>query len=58
MRAEVSEQKVDGLDAYDETPVQQLDPGKGKTKRAYLWAYRSNDLDEGPGLVVLALIEN
>ncbi|MGS0741207.1 IS66 family transposase [Glaciimonas sp. GG7] len=24
----------------DETPVQQLDPGKGKTKRAYLWAYR------------------
>jgi len=32
----------------DETPVQQLDPGKGKTKRAYLWAYRSNDLDGGP----------
>ena len=27
----------------DETPVQQLDPGQGKTKRAYLWAYRSND---------------
>jgi transposase len=25
----------------DETPVQQLDPGNGKTKRAYLWAYRS-----------------
>ncbi|MDN5873844.1 MAG: IS66 family transposase [Sinobacteraceae bacterium] len=23
----------------DETPVQQLDPGKGKTKRAYLFAY-------------------
>jgi transposase len=36
----------------DETPVQQLDPGKGKTKRTYLWAYRSNDLDEGPGLAV------
>lgn len=36
----------------DETPVQQLDPGKGKTKRAYLWAYRSNDLDEGPPMVV------
>jgi transposase len=33
----------------DETPVQQLDPGKGKTKRAYLWAYRSNDLDDGGG---------
>jgi transposase len=27
----------------DETPVQQLDPGKGKTKRAYLWVYRSCD---------------
>ena len=36
----------------DETPVQQLDPGKGKTKRAYLWAYRSNDLDGGPPMVV------
>lgn len=36
----------------DETPVQQLDPGKGKTKRAYLWAYRSHDLDEGPRLTV------
>jgi transposase len=28
----------------DETPVQQLDPGRGKTRRAYLWAYRSNAL--------------
>ncbi len=36
----------------DETPVQQLDPGKGKTKRAYLWAYRSNDLEGGPPMVV------
>ncbi|STB69286.1 IS66 family transposase [Chromobacterium violaceum] len=36
----------------DETPVQQLDPGKGKTKRAYLWAFRSNDLDGGPPMVV------
>ncbi len=36
----------------DETPVQQLDPGKGKTKRAYLWAYRSNDLSGGPPMVV------
>lgn len=32
--------------------MQQLDPGKGKTKRAYLWAYRSNDLADGPPLVV------
>jgi len=36
----------------DETPVQQLDPGAGKTKRAYLWAYRSNSLDTGPPMVV------
>lgn len=26
----------------DETPVQMLDPGLGKTKRAYLWLYRSS----------------
>ena len=26
----------------DETPVHQLDPGNGNTKRAYMWAYRSN----------------
>jgi transposase len=36
----------------DETPVQQLDPGSGKTKRAYLWAYRSNDLTGDPSIVV------
>ena len=36
----------------DETPVQQLDPGSGKTKRAYLWAYRSNALETGPPMVV------
>ena len=36
----------------DETPVKQLDPGAGKTKRAYLWTYRSNDLDTGPPIVV------
>ena len=36
----------------DETPVQQLDPGKGKTKRAYMWAYRSNDLEGSPRIVV------
>ena len=36
----------------DETPVQQLDPGKGKTKRAYLWAWRSNDFSGGPPMVV------
>jgi transposase len=36
----------------DETPVQQLDPGQGKTKRAYLWAYRSNNHDPGPPIIV------
>ena len=36
----------------DETPVRQLDPGKGKTKCAYLWAYRTNSLDDGPSIVV------
>jgi transposase len=43
----------------DETPMPQLDPGsgtcarKGKTKKAYLWAYRSNDLQPGPRIIVL-----
>jgi transposase len=36
----------------DETPVAQLDPGSGKTKKAYLWAYRSNDLEPVPRTVV------
>jgi len=36
----------------DETPVPQLDPGNGKTKRAYLWAYRSNDHDPGPPILI------
>ena len=33
----------------DETPVAQLDPGAGKTKRAYLFAYRDAD---GPPIIV------
>ena len=36
----------------DETPVAQLDPGHGKTKKAYLWAYRSNDLEPGHRIIV------
>jgi len=36
----------------DETPVQQLDPGGGKTKKAYLWAYRSNGLDGEPPILL------
>ena len=39
----------------DETPVAQLDPGKGKTRKAYLWAYRSNDLEPGPRIIVFDL---
>ena len=36
----------------DETPIQQLDPGRGKTQRAYLWVYRSNVLETAPPIVV------
>ncbi len=36
----------------DETPVPQLDPGRGKTKKAYLWAYRSNALTREPPILV------
>ena len=36
----------------DETPVAQLEPGRGKTRKAYLWAYRSNDFDSGPRIIV------
>ncbi|MGL4995986.1 MAG: IS66 family transposase [Deefgea sp.] len=36
----------------DETPIQQLDPGKGKTKRAYLWAYRSTPLSDSAPMIV------
>lgn len=36
----------------DETPSAQLNPGSGKTKRTYLWAYRSNDLQKGDRIIV------
>lgn len=36
----------------DETPMAQLDPGSGKTQRAYLWAYRSNDFESRPRIIV------
>lgn len=39
------------LHAY-ETPVRQLDPGNGKTRHAFLWAYRSNALDGALSMVV------
>ena len=36
----------------DETPIKQLDPGKGKTKTAYLWAYRSTPLSDSAPIIV------
>jgi transposase len=35
----------------DETPVNMLDPGAGKTKRAYVWAYARSSFDMLPGVV-------
>jgi transposase len=35
----------------DETPVRMLDPGAGKTKRAYVWAYARGEYDEAVGVI-------
>lgn len=35
----------------DETPIGLLDPGAGKTKKAYMWAYARGAFDEIPGVV-------
>ncbi len=35
----------------DETPVAMLDPGAGKTKRAYVWAYARGELDAERGVI-------
>ena len=35
----------------DETPVALLDPGAGKTRRAYVWAYARSHHDPTPGVV-------
>ena len=35
----------------DETPVALLDPGAGKTRRAYVWAYARSRHDPTPGVV-------
>ena len=35
----------------DETPVPLLDPGSGKTKRAYMWTYARGAFDPVPGVV-------
>jgi len=34
----------------DETPVSMLDPGAGKTKRVYMWAYARGVYDPHPGV--------
>jgi transposase len=41
----------------DETPVGQLDPGRGKTKRAYLFAYRTAQ-HTGPPIILFDYGEN
>ncbi len=35
----------------DETPVPMLDPGAGKTKKAYIWAWARSHHDPTPGVV-------
>jgi transposase len=35
----------------DETPIGLLDPGAGKTKKAYMWAYARGAFESEPGVV-------
>ena len=35
----------------DETPVKMLDPGRGKTAKAYVWAYARGEFDPTPGVI-------
>ena len=35
----------------DETPVSLLDPGAGRTRKAYVWAYARGVFDKIPGVV-------
>ena len=35
----------------DETPISMLDPGSGKTKKAFMWAYARGVFDPEPGVV-------
>lgn len=35
----------------DETPISLLDPGAGKTKKAYMWAYARSAFESAPGVV-------
>ena len=41
----------DGVLHADETPVAMLDPGAGKTKKAYVWAYARGAFAPMPGVV-------
>jgi transposase len=36
----------------DETPIALLDPGNGKTRRAYVWAYARSLLEGPPGVIL------
>ena len=49
---EVHREFVLGADVLhaDETPVRLLDPGAGKTKRAYVWVYARSAFDALPGV--------
>jgi transposase len=40
-----------GVLLADETPVPLLDPGRGKTKKAYVWAYARSPLDGPLGVI-------
>ena len=40
-----------GVVHADETPIGLLDPGGGKTKKAYMWAYARGVFEEQPGVV-------
>ncbi len=35
----------------DETPIPLLDPGRGKTKKAHVWAYARSELDPHQGVI-------
>jgi transposase len=40
-----------GVVHADETPIALLDPGAGKTKKAYMWAYARGAFEAQPGVV-------
>jgi hypothetical protein len=39
------------IEHADETPISMLDPGAGKTRKAYIWAYARGAFDPEPGVV-------